>query len=187
MISNSFKVLAPAFLCAILVGCITFDFDYTGPTSGETATVKVVSILSGYYNQQVYFHGNDPCDPDQAKLIGLLHARAIGQQNLSELRISVPANQKIRMSTPLYNLVGLGYNTANYSFCQPTLAFIPESGKQYEVEFGMCSVQLFELIGGTKYRSTRGEADKTCEVSASNRGDVSKGRHFFLKPQGDME
>jgi hypothetical protein len=156
------------------------NFDYAPPQGGETANLTIKSTLDGY-NQRVIFHGENPCDPRQATLVGLINAGAIGQENVKQLHIIVPAGVDVRLSLPQQDVTAVAVGSATLRYCQPVVKFVPEAGRSYTLEFSSCSAAVYAASGisdngnGAQIRS---ELDRSCAVTAKNMGTDSK--VFFL-------
>ena len=120
-----------ALICAAsLQGCTSFNFDYAPPSSGDTAKLTIKSAWEGY-NQRVIFHGANSCNPNEAKLVGLINAGAIGQKNVKQLDLIVPAGVEVKFSLPQMDLTSYGGGSATFRYCQPIATFVPAPGQSY--------------------------------------------------------
>lgn len=166
--------------CIALQGCTSFNFDYVPPQGVETAHLTIKSAWDSN-NQRVIFHGQNPCNPEQAKLVGLINAGAIGQENVKQLEIRVPAGVEILLSLPQQDLTALGGGIATFRYCQPIAKFVPEAGRSYTLVFSSCKAKVYvknaasDSDNGTLIQS---ELERSCSVTTENMGDA--GKIFFL-------
>lgn len=176
------KIAATCSIGAVLLsGCVNFKFDYAPPTSQPTAKLTITTLMDGHNSRVIYHSNSAPCSAKQAKLIGLLNAVAIGQKNVKQLEIAVPANEEVRISMPQMSIVGMTGGTVTgtittHRFCQPVVKFIPSANKSYAIEFRSCNGFAYEQGSSIPI----GELDRSCKISSEDYlGD--NGKIFFLK------
>jgi len=174
---NALKLLVSV---TFLGGCTTFNFDYKPPLSGPTATAIIKSKWEGY-NQRVIYHSiTSPCSGSAANLVGLLNAGAIGQKNVKQIEIKIPADQDVLISLPQFHLTqlvgGIGSGgTATFQYCQPVVKIKPSPDKTYVFEFDICSGNAFEQGSSV----AAGEPYRSCKVTSDTEGNP--GKMFLLK------
>ena len=169
------SVLVALIGCVCTQGCTSFNFDYVAPNSGDVATVSVRSTWDGN-NQRVIFHGSNPCNASEAKLVGLINAGAVGQTNVKQIDVLVPAGSEVKMSLPQIDLKALSADSATFRYCQPVIAFVPVSGQSYVLEFGSCRADLYKTspLNGGKPEPAPSRSDRSCAVTTTNKGTDAK-------------
>jgi hypothetical protein len=169
------KILTATLLQISLQGCTTFNFDYIAPQGSNVAKVTIKSAWDGN-NQRVIFLGSNTCNPNDARLVGLLNAAASGQRNVKQIEVIVPAGVEVKFSLPQIDLQALRADSATFRYCQPVVVFTPSLGQSYILEFGSCRADLYlnpPVVGGS-LQEVPSKLDRSCNVTPENHGTDAK-------------
>lgn len=150
---NKIAILQYCIGASLIAGCAAPT--YVPPASGPTARVTFTSP-NPTINNPVLIH-TEKCTDKDAKLVGQLYSRALGQPNVTHLDAIVAADQKLSVSmlvgdiAPKDRLPPLtatldGSHTWEKRHCRAIVEFIPRAGKKYKVTYATDLQQCFYVV-----------------------------------------
>ncbi len=168
-------------LSIFFVGCAGLKTDYLPPQTGPKAHVKITTSYPGI-NLRIYIHGDNICDFNQTKLVGLLYSKTLGIPYQDALDIVVPCNKETVISTTTFT-VAVDAQYVRSTWSHPVFTFKPEPSKFYKIELGYKAAKIYYLaneLDPNSWVETSGiRLDTTCAFSSEDLG--KSGRPFFLK------
>lgn len=120
------------FLVVSISGCASGP-TYVPPASQDTATVRFTTP-DGTINNPVAMH-TDRCSFDDAKLIGRLRSKTIGDKYTETIETQFEANKKLSVSMVAAAPIAISLTTITTRSCWRIVDFYPKSGGLYEVSF----------------------------------------------------
>ncbi len=160
-LSKALALLISVFAC---LGCAQLPPQYIPPSDPEAASVKITSDYFTY-NQGFFLHGEDPCDFNQVRTIGIVESRTIGVPTVKELNTKVPCGKAVIISTYLFSAQSEGVYLKTTGW-RPIFTLDPKPGRHYWLRFNARSAELFVLADegkpGSWIPSTDGREGSIC-------------------------
>ncbi len=178
-----FKKMALFLPMIGLVGCELPKPEYL-PLNGESySDVTIDTEVKIAVNKPVYFHTDELCSYDSAKLIGFV-SKSDGPLYFKDevVKTRVKSDSKVYLSLPLDYVSYYDANRVTIRYSQPIFSFIPEVGVSYKLVINPYDVNLYidDGFGNMSNRTEIGELIKGCEITTENQGEGVK--VFYLKP-----